>query len=236
MVARDGEEVRTRQPSGLKEFGPLVYIVGRIDAMVWRATQRGQVIRTDDGESPAVAVLKDAADSPQLTRSGHGAQVFVECNFGVGPSLDMRGRIEKFVEASGSAIRDDDGVAREAVCAVQVAAEHAEGERVGAGEDVEEGLLLGRVALEGGDVVCGNQQATALVEAHLADAALAFVNQTAVAARVAAQTAAPEALGQLLRALCRHLVQNFSQTCRTLAQRHLETSPVGGILCVELYS
>src|SRR5207248_1552083 len=101
---------------------------------------------------------------------------------------------------------------------------------------VEEGLLLCRVALESGDVVCGNQQATALVEAHLADAALAFVNQTAVAACVAAQTAAPQALGQLLRTLGRQLVQNFGQTCRTLAQRHLETSPVGGILCVELYS
>src|SRR2546423_1953634 len=136
----------------------------------------------------------------------------------------MRGRIEQFVEASRAAIRDDDSVAREAICAVQVAAEHAEGECVGAWEDVEEGLLLGRVALESGDVVCGNQKATALVEAHLADAALAFVNQTAVAARVAAQTAAREALGQLLRALGRHLVQNFGQAGRVLAQRHLETS------------
>jgi len=44
-----------------------------------------------------------------------------------------------------------------AVAAMEVAAQHAEGERVGAGEDVEERLLLDRVALERGDVAAGHQ-------------------------------------------------------------------------------
>src|SRR5439155_1449457 len=46
-------------------------------------------------------------------------------------------------------------LAREPVLAiptVEIASQHTEGERVGAGEGVEERLLLGRIALQGGDV------------------------------------------------------------------------------------
>src|SRR2546421_9641328 len=45
-----------------------------------------------------------------------------------------------------------------AVAAVEVASQHAEGERVGAGEGVEERLLLGRIALQRGDVARGDIQ------------------------------------------------------------------------------
>src|SRR5439155_570517 len=61
-----------------------------------------------------------------------------------------------------------------AVAAVKVAAEHAEGEAVLAGQDVEERFLLDRVRLERRHVAGGDHQRAALVPAHLADAAPAI--------------------------------------------------------------
>src|SRR5207253_1258962 len=57
-----------------------------------------------------------------------------------------------------------------AVAAVQVAAEHPEAVGQRAGVDVEEGLLLDRVALHAADVAPRHLQASAFVESNLADA------------------------------------------------------------------
>src|SRR6266699_1456609 len=77
-------------------------------------------------------------------------------------------------------------VAGEAIAAVQVTTEHAEGERVGAGKGVKERLLLDRVALQGSHVSPGNHERAAAVVADLADAPQALFDQAAVGARVAA--------------------------------------------------
>src|SRR2546421_944726 len=78
-----------------------------------------------------------------------------------------------------------------AVAAVEVAPQHPEGERVRAREGVEERLLLGGIALQGGDVSGGRVQGAVLVEAHLADAAAPRFDETAVPAGEAANRAAP---------------------------------------------
>ena len=82
------------------------------------------------------------------------------------------------------------------IAAVEVAAQHAEGERGGAGKDVKKGLLLDRIALECGDVAPGDQQPAALVEAHPADAPPAISNQAAVPAGHAAYRSVREGPGQ----------------------------------------
>jgi hypothetical protein len=79
---------------------------------------------------------------------------------------------------------------------MEVAAQHAEGERVGAGQRVEEGLLLHRIALQCGDVASGDQQPATLVEAHPADAPPALPNEAAVPAGDAAECAVGKGLDQ----------------------------------------
>src|SRR5207302_9324716 len=73
-----------------------------------------------------------------------------------------------------------------AVAAVEVAPQHAEGERVRAGEGVEERLLLGGSALQRGQVSYWRVEESDLVEAHLADAAPARFDETAMPAGEAA--------------------------------------------------
>src|SRR6202022_2703434 len=67
----------------------------------------------------------------------------------------------EIVEAAHSRIGGNSNIAGEAIAAVQVATEHAECERVGAGEGVEERLLLDRVALQGADVPARDHQGAA---------------------------------------------------------------------------
>src|SRR6185503_10015463 len=93
---------------------------------------------------------------------------------------------ERF-DTDGSFGRDDTDARWQAVRAVQIASEHPERQRIGAGIDVEEGLFLGRVALQRAHVAPRHTQLAALVEAHLADAPPALVDQAAVAAGVTAQ-------------------------------------------------
>jgi len=69
-----------------------------------------------------------------------------------------------------------------AVRAVVIAAEHAEGQGFRAGQQVEEGLLLGRVELEGTDVAPGGIEGSALVEPDLTDSAEAVQDNAPVAA------------------------------------------------------
>ena len=84
-----------------------------------------------------------------------------------------------------------------AVAAVIVAAEHAERERLGAGERVEEGLLLDRVELEGRHVAEGDAQRARVVEADAADALAARRDQAAMAAGDAADAAFGKRFDQL---------------------------------------
>jgi len=66
---------------------------------------------------------------------------------------------------------------------VEIAAQHAKGQRILAGVQVIERLLLDGVYLETGDVAPGYIQHTAAVEAHLADAAPSIPHQAAMCAR-----------------------------------------------------
>jgi hypothetical protein len=79
---------------------------------------------------------------------------------------------------------------------VEIAAQHAEGERVGAGQDVEIRLLLHRIALQGGDVAAGDPEGALVVEADAADAAPPLTDEAAVAAGDAAYGAVGEGLSQ----------------------------------------
>src|SRR5712691_611243 len=86
---------------------------------------------------------------------------------------------------------------------MEVAPQHPEGERVGAGEGVEEGLLLGGRRIIKNNIAGGGVQGPVPVEADLADAAAAGLDQTAVAAGEAPHgpcrslSPTPEALDQL---------------------------------------
>src|SRR5262249_22632085 len=70
------------------------------------------------------------------------------------------------------------GLTREpvlAVAAVVVAAEHPECERIGTGLDMEERLLLDRIALQRPDVAPRHAELARLVRPDLADAAATFL-------------------------------------------------------------
>ena len=76
---------------------------------------------------------------------------------------------------------------------------------------MKEGLLLGGIALQSRDVIDGHAQVSAFIEANFADAALAFLDQAAMATREATQSIILQMLGKLRRAFGGHLVQNFSE-------------------------
>ena len=86
-----------------------------------------------------------------------------------------------------------------AVRAVKVAAEHTEGKSVGAGQRVEEGLLLDGIALEGPDVAPGHLQDAPFVVTDAADALAPLRDRAPVPAGVAAQAPILEALDELGR-------------------------------------
>ena len=69
---------------------------------------------------------------------------------------------------------------------MEIAPHHPEGQRVGAGIDMEERLLLDRIALHAGDVAERDAQLAVLVEAHAANAVAPGADQAAVAAGDAA--------------------------------------------------
>src|SRR5262249_23770554 len=72
----------------------------------------------------------------------------------------------------------------------KIATHHAEGQGVAAGVDVEERLLLDRVALQTGDVAERHLEPAGFVEADLADAAQSVADQAAMAARQPADAVA----------------------------------------------
>src|SRR6185295_12470346 len=68
------------------------------------------------------------------------------------------------------------------VCAVEVTAEHAESQSVGAWQNVKKRFLLGRITGKGCDVVNRNAQMSTFVKPDLADPAFAIVNEAAMTA------------------------------------------------------
>ena len=72
------------------------------------------------------------------------------------------------------------------VATMEVAPQHAEGERVRPGQCVEEGLFLGRIALQRGHVPSRHVENAVLIEAYLADAAATGLYETAMSAGEAA--------------------------------------------------
>ena len=87
---------------------------------------------------------------------------------------------------------------------MEIAAHHAEGQRVAAGMHMEKRLFLDRIALQRRHVAERHPQLSALIETHFADAAPAFADQTAMSAGEAADTVA---LGFPERASLRVAVQ-----------------------------
>src|SRR5262249_52866281 len=76
-----------------------------------------------------------------------------------------------------------------AVRTMQVAPHHAERERIAPRVDMEERLLLNRVALQGADVAERHTKVTVLDEPDLADSSLPLADQTAMAASHTADAA-----------------------------------------------
>ena len=68
-------------------------------------------------------------------------------------------------------------------------AHHAEGQRVAPRMNVKERFFLDRIALQGRDVTEGNLKLAVLIEAHFANPATPFANQTAMPARDTANLA-----------------------------------------------
>ena len=84
-----------------------------------------------------------------------------------------------------------------AIPTVEVAAQHAERERVAAGQAMEEGLFFGGIALQGRDVARRRVQRSFLIESHLADPAAARLDETAVTAGKAANRSPVQSFDEL---------------------------------------
>lgn len=65
---------------------------------------------------------------------------------------------------------------------------------------MEKRLLLSWIAGERSDIVCGNTQTPTLIEANFADAALAFLDEAAMAAGVTLERVIRQVLSQFRRA------------------------------------
>jgi hypothetical protein len=92
---------------------------------------------------------------------------------------------------------------------VKIATQHPESQGFGAGQKMKEGLLLGGVALEGGDVPPRNIEFPVAVEADLADSSPTLSYQTSMAARVASNRLVQKLL--IETSLDRHTVEDISK-------------------------
>src|SRR5687767_15491571 len=99
---------------------------------------------------------------------------------------------------------------------MEIAAEHPERQRVGAGQDVEEGLFFDGVAGEGADVAVGDEEGAVVVEAYAADAVAAGLDEAAVAAGEALDVAVVLALDQRLGRGSAVLVQHLLERAEPL--------------------
>src|SRR5688572_9081109 len=99
---------------------------------------------------------------------------------------------------------------------MQVATQHSEGQRVGSRQHVEKRFLFGRIAGEGGDVICRDAQVAAFVKANFADPAFVELDQTTMSAGVTLEGAVVELFGQFGCAFDGHRVEN---DCRSEERR-----------------
>ena len=138
---------------------------------------------------PAVVMAEDAAHRARAPAVRDHVHLGAHGHRVVRRLQHRRAALEQRVERARPARRRDLRPRREAVAAVVVAAEHAEGEGARAGEGVEERLLLHRVQLQGADVTEGDTQRPRLVEADAADAVATGRDQAAMPAGEAADAA-----------------------------------------------
>lgn len=91
---------------------------------------------------------------------------------------------------------------------MKIAAEHAEGERVGTGQYVKERLLFCRVTRERGNIVRGHAQMAAFVETNLTNAALTGLDQAAMTAGITFQRAGFQVFRDFRRAFSGHRIED----------------------------
>jgi len=100
-----------------------------------------------------------------------------------------------------------------AISAVEIAAQHAEGESVSAGHAVEEGFFLDRIARQHADIAEGDFQNAVVVEPDAADAVAAGFDQAAMSAGEAADGAVGFVLDQRFGGggdvLMQHVLERF---------------------------
>src|SRR5207253_10910345 len=99
--------------------------------------------------------------------------------------------------------------------AVEVTTQHAECERVASGQAMEEGLFLGGIALQCGDVARRRVERSVFIESHFADPTTAWLDQTAMPAREAANRSRIQS--------CNELSPRFAHTrIQRLHERHVQ--------------
>jgi hypothetical protein len=94
QAARDGEEVLRRERARRDLLGRARGIVSRVHAVVRRAAERRQVVRTHDGELAGVPVPDDPEHPAQRPAPGHGQQRIGVRYLGAGPLLGASRRLE----------------------------------------------------------------------------------------------------------------------------------------------
>ena len=192
--SRDREIVPGGKVLGADRLGRQHRVGRSVDAVIGRAADRRKVKGTQGDQLAAVAVSHDPAQTAQPARGRDYPAVIGKRELGVRPALPSRARGEQLAERRGTLVRDDDRVTGEAVAAVKIATEHAEGEGFRTREGVEERLLFHGVELERPHVAVGDAQGAGVVEADAADTVVARRDEAAVAAGEAAHAI----LGQLL--------------------------------------
>jgi hypothetical protein len=161
---------------------------GDQELVVGSGADLGPAYEVDRHQRPAVVMAEHALDRARAPAMGHDVDLGTEHD-GVARRLEDRvAAVEQRVERPRPSRSDDLGPGHEAVPAVVVAAEHAEGKGRRSGQGVEEGLLLDGIDLERAHVPVRDLEGPRLVESDAADPVLARRNQAAMAAREAADT------------------------------------------------
>ena len=183
------EEVRRPRPARRPR--------GDQELVFGRGADLGPAAQGQDHERPAIVVAEHALDGARAAAMGdhvdarpHRHRVVARLEHG------LAAREEGIDRARAGGGRDL-GPGDEAVAAVVVAPEHPEGEGAGAGQGVEERLLLHGIHVHRAHVAERHLQGAAFVEAHPADAVAPGRDQAAVAAGEAPHTAFGQLLVQL---------------------------------------
>ncbi len=198
ITTRDGQQIGRLKVLGPHEAagpGAVRLLLSHQELMLWRGRDRRQVPGLHANQAPPIGMAKQLSHA--VTIAGVGVDLQVP---GWKSNALRRARPAPLVEAvdrDGALWSADSRSRREAVGAMKIASEHPEGERFGAGQEMEEGFLLGGVALEGAHVAPGHAQDAVLVEADFADAAFAGADQATVAAGITAHRAVGEPFVEL---------------------------------------